>query len=113
MLISIGRDLDGRDLVVGRARHEGDMLPAKVKMEHGIAYISYGGVEHIKHDFEVHSSSRNSMIDDFLRSRLNDCHGIPSCEIPPIRFYGIICGACYLSIARNCMMSTTVILIIP
>ncbi|KAH0956632.1 hypothetical protein HN011_005842 [Eciton burchellii] len=53
MLIIIGRDLDGRNLAVGRAMHQGDILPAKVKLEHGIAYVSHGGAEHIKHDFEV------------------------------------------------------------
>ncbi|KAM0736495.1 hypothetical protein ACS0PU_006144 [Formica fusca] len=53
MLISIGRDMDGTNLVVGRAMHHGDVLPAKVKPDHGVAYVCYGGVEHTKHDFEV------------------------------------------------------------
>ncbi|GAB1863071.1 hypothetical protein CAJAP_04150 [Camponotus japonicus] len=53
MLISIGRDMDGTNLVVGRAMHQGDMLPAKVKPDHGVAYVCYGGVEYTKHDFEV------------------------------------------------------------
>lgn len=53
MMISIGRDLDGMNLVIGRAMHQGDMLPAKVKPDHGVAYVSYRGAEHIKHDFEV------------------------------------------------------------
>lgn len=54
-MIFVGKDLDGMNLVVGRALHQGDMLPAKVKPEHGVAYVSYGGNEHIKHDFEVKS----------------------------------------------------------
>ncbi|EFN63148.1 hypothetical protein EAG_12887 [Camponotus floridanus] len=33
--------------------HQGDMLPAKVKPDHGVAYVSYGGAEYTKHDFEV------------------------------------------------------------
>jgi len=53
MMISIGRDLDGMNLVIGRAMHQGDMLPAKVKPDHGVAYVCYGGAEHMKHDFEV------------------------------------------------------------
>ncbi|KYM83378.1 hypothetical protein ALC53_06110 [Atta colombica] len=53
MMISIGRDLDGMNLVVGRAMHQSDMLPAKVKPDHGVAYVSHGGAEHMKHDFEV------------------------------------------------------------
>ncbi|CAL7941812.1 unnamed protein product [Xylocopa violacea] len=52
-MISIGRDLDGMQLVVGRAVHNGDMLPAKVKPEHAIAYVCYEGSEHIKRDFEI------------------------------------------------------------
>ncbi|XP_020289100.1 uncharacterized protein LOC109857327 [Pseudomyrmex gracilis] len=53
MLITIGRDMDGMNLVVGRAHHQGDMLPAKVKPDHGVAYVCHGGNEHVKHDFEV------------------------------------------------------------
>ena len=49
----MGRDLDGSNLVIGRAKHEGDILPAKVKPEHGVAYVAHGGREHMKHDFEV------------------------------------------------------------
>lgn len=52
-MISIGRDLDGMNLVIGRAMHMGDMLPAKVKPDHSVAYVSHGGDEHMKHDFEV------------------------------------------------------------
>lgn len=52
-MIPIGKDLDGMDLVVGRAMHHGDMLPAKVKPAHGVAYVCHNGLEHIKHDFEV------------------------------------------------------------
>lgn len=59
MLISIGRDMDGMNLVVGRAMHQGDMLPAKVKPEHGVAYVCHGGAEYTKHDFEVYDSPRD------------------------------------------------------
>ncbi|XP_014480079.1 PREDICTED: natterin-3-like isoform X2 [Dinoponera quadriceps] len=52
-MISVGRDLDGANLVVGRAMHQGDMLPAKVKPEHGVAYVSHGGSEYTKHNFEI------------------------------------------------------------
>ncbi|CAK9826542.1 hypothetical protein ANTRET_LOCUS4373 [Anthophora retusa] len=52
-MITVGRDLDGMNLVVGRAVHQGDTLPAKVKPEHGVAYVSHNGVEHIKHNFEI------------------------------------------------------------
>lgn len=52
-MITIGRDQDGAQLVVARAHHHGDMLPAKAKPEQGIAYVAHGGAEHMKHDFEV------------------------------------------------------------
>ncbi|XP_076756579.1 uncharacterized protein LOC143426809 [Xylocopa sonorina] len=52
-MISVGRDLDGMQLVVGRAVHNGDMLPAKVKPDHAVAYVCHEGREHIKHDFEI------------------------------------------------------------
>ena len=52
-MISVGKDLDGSNLVVGRALHHGDMLPAKVKPEHGVAYVCHDGREHTKHDFEI------------------------------------------------------------
>lgn len=52
-MICAGRDLDGANLVVGRANHNGDVLPAKVKPEHAVAYVAYGGAEHEKHHFEV------------------------------------------------------------
>ncbi|XP_043800816.1 uncharacterized protein LOC122719230 [Apis laboriosa] len=52
-MISVGKDLDGMILVVGRAYHNGDMLPAKVKPEHGVAYVAHSGKEHMKHEFEI------------------------------------------------------------
>lgn len=90
MLIIVGRDLDGKNLAVGRARHQGDMLPAKVKLEHGIAYVSYGGVEHIKRDFEVQSRNREARPTGFP----SITHGIPGSA--PVELY----ETCVLSIAR-------------
>ncbi|XP_044017852.1 natterin-3-like [Aphidius gifuensis] len=52
-MIVIGHDLDGSALVIGRAYHHGEILPAKVKPQHGVAYVSYDGVEHTKYDFEI------------------------------------------------------------
>ncbi|XP_035741904.1 uncharacterized protein LOC118450321 isoform X1 [Vespa mandarinia] len=52
-MITIGRDLDGMNLVVGRARHNGDVLPAKVKPDHSVAYVCHDGNEHMKHEFEI------------------------------------------------------------
>lgn len=38
---------------MGRAFHEGDMIPAKVIPSRQVAYISYGGAEIPKHDYQV------------------------------------------------------------
>lgn len=51
--IEAGRDIDGSPLYVGRAYHEGDLIPAKVVASRRIAYVPHGGREHAKHDFEV------------------------------------------------------------
>ncbi|XP_033336870.1 natterin-4 [Megalopta genalis] len=48
-----GRDCDGTTIYVGRAYHEGDMLPAKVIPEKNVAYVCYNGEEHAKYDYEV------------------------------------------------------------
>uniref|UniRef100_A0A1A9WVZ0 Uncharacterized protein n=1 Tax=Glossina brevipalpis TaxID=37001 RepID=A0A1A9WVZ0_9MUSC len=48
-----GKDADGDDIYVGRAYHGNNLLPAKVIPRKGCAFISYGGQEHIKHEYEV------------------------------------------------------------
>ncbi|XP_018572194.1 natterin-3 [Anoplophora glabripennis] len=48
-----GRDLDGSTLYVGRAYHEGDWIPAKIIPQKHAAYVSYGGLEHLKTRYQV------------------------------------------------------------
>lgn len=48
-----GRDCDGSTIYVGRAFHEGDMLPAKVIPDKNVAYVCHNGEEHPKDTFEV------------------------------------------------------------
>lgn len=48
-----GVDSDGTVIFIGRAFHEGDMVPAKVMPDKNAAYICYGGEEIFKEDFEV------------------------------------------------------------
>ncbi|XP_018346986.1 PREDICTED: uncharacterized protein LOC108751364 [Trachymyrmex septentrionalis] len=48
-----GRDSDGSKLYVGRAFHDGDMLPAKVIPDKGVAYVCHNGEEHPKDNYEV------------------------------------------------------------
>ncbi|XP_011690934.1 PREDICTED: natterin-3-like [Wasmannia auropunctata] len=51
--VSGGRDCDGSPLYVGRAFHDGDMVPAKVIPDKGVAYICHSGEEHPKSNYEV------------------------------------------------------------
>lgn len=44
---------DSEDLYIGRARHEGALIPGKVVPSHGVCYISWGGLEHGKDEYEV------------------------------------------------------------
>ena len=48
-----GHDIDGSPIFVGRAYHNGDMVPAKVVPTHDVAYVSFGGQEVPKSEFEV------------------------------------------------------------
>lgn len=46
---------DGETLFVGRAHHEGALIPGKVKPGHSVCYIPWGGGEHGKADYQVSS----------------------------------------------------------
>lgn len=53
--VHAGRDIDGSDIYVGRARHDeaGGFLPAKVIPNRSCAYVSYGGREHMKDEYDL------------------------------------------------------------
>lgn len=55
-----GVDVDGATLYVGRAHHEGELLPAKVT--HDRAYVPHGGREHMKFDYEVLCEGNHSWV---------------------------------------------------
>ena len=57
--ILAGRDTDGSPIYVGRAKHEQDLIPAKVIPSKQVAYISYNGLEIPKHNFEVRIIQKN------------------------------------------------------
>ncbi|XP_014612835.1 PREDICTED: uncharacterized protein LOC106791603 isoform X2 [Polistes canadensis] len=44
---------DDEPLFVGRAHHEGALLPGKVKPSHSVCYVPWGGAEHGKTDYQV------------------------------------------------------------
>nr|XP_043067383.1 natterin-4-like [Drosophila bipectinata] len=48
-----GYDTDGSPLYVGRAYHEGSLLPAKVSPSRGLAYVANYGKEHRKTNYDV------------------------------------------------------------
>ncbi|XP_014292735.1 natterin-4 isoform X1 [Halyomorpha halys] len=51
--VQAGMDQDGGHIYVGRAFHEGDLIPAKVTPRHGCAFVPYNGVEITKMQYEV------------------------------------------------------------
>lgn len=47
---------DNENIYVGRAHHEGALIPGKVLSSHGVCYVAWGGGEHGKTDYEVKSN---------------------------------------------------------
>ena len=48
---------DNENLYVGRAQHEGAVIPGKIVSSHGVCYIPWGGAEHGHPDYEVLTGS--------------------------------------------------------
>lgn len=48
-----GVDIDGHQIYVGRAYHDGDWIPAKVIPGKQVAYVAYGGEEIAVDNFQV------------------------------------------------------------
>lgn len=48
-----GHDIDGSTIYVGRAYHDGDLIPAKVIPTKHAAYVPFNGAEIMKHDYQV------------------------------------------------------------
>lgn len=51
--VHAGHDIDGTQIYVGRAYHEGDLIPAKVMPSKRAAYVPYGGREVFVDNYEV------------------------------------------------------------
>ncbi|KAL1434365.1 hypothetical protein MTO96_011985 [Rhipicephalus appendiculatus] len=51
--VSGGTDLQGEETFVGRAAHDGDVLPGKVVPSRGVCYVAYGSCEHGYEDYQV------------------------------------------------------------
>ncbi|XP_037579611.1 uncharacterized protein LOC119462336 [Dermacentor silvarum] len=48
-----GMDLQGEDTFVGRAVHDGDVIPGKVVPSRGACYVAYGACEHCYQDYQM------------------------------------------------------------
>lgn len=48
-----GQDTDGSPIYIGRASHEGALIPGKAIKDHGVCYVAWGGGEHGKDSYEV------------------------------------------------------------
>lgn len=44
---------DNEQLYVGRASHEGALIPGKIVPSHGVCYVAWGGLEHGKEEYQV------------------------------------------------------------
>jgi len=53
---------DGEQIYVARASHEGGVIPGKLVPGHGVAYISWGGAEHGKPEYQVCADQKFKMI---------------------------------------------------
>lgn len=51
--VEAGYDCDGTPIYVGRAKHQNELLPAKVIPSKGCAYVSWGGQEHSKSYYDI------------------------------------------------------------
>ncbi|XP_064466160.1 natterin-3-like [Ornithodoros turicata] len=43
----------GSDIYIGRAEHDGDIIPGKVVPSHNVCYVPHGGREHAKPSYQV------------------------------------------------------------
>jgi len=80
-----GHDSDRSVIFVGRSMHNGDMLPAKVIPSKGTAYVSFGGYEISKHNFDVLTghgyywvSAHHHCIPPNAVSTGQSCSGLPN-----------------------------------
>ncbi|XP_020287829.1 uncharacterized protein LOC109856586 isoform X3 [Pseudomyrmex gracilis] len=53
---------DGEPLFVGRASHEGALIPGKVKPSHSVCYVAWGGEEHGKTDYQVLCNCKSTWV---------------------------------------------------
>ncbi|XP_046430548.1 uncharacterized protein LOC124184630 isoform X3 [Neodiprion fabricii] len=53
---------DGEPLFVARARHEGALIPGKLKPSHCVCYIAWGGAEHGKPEYQVLCGSSGTWV---------------------------------------------------
>lgn len=60
--VHAGQDLDGGPIYVGRAYHQGDLLPAKICPSHRCAFVSHGGRQVEEHTYEVRQFIRVTYI---------------------------------------------------
>ena len=50
-----GEDPEGGPLYIGRAQHDGGLIPGKVQPKHGCCYIAHGGNEISNEEYQVDS----------------------------------------------------------
>ena len=53
---------DNEQVYVGRASHEGALIPGKVVPSHGVCYVPWGGQEHGKTEYQVGEICLNALL---------------------------------------------------
>ncbi len=65
-----GTDSSGEKIYVGRAKHDGALLPGKIVPSHGVCYVSHCGAEHAVAKYQAGLGSFiPSLVRSFSRSR--------------------------------------------
>ncbi|XP_076351216.1 natterin-4-like [Tachypleus tridentatus] len=55
---------DGVDIIyIGRAHHQGEVVPGKVVPSHGCCYVPWGGVEHSHKEYQVLVNRNGSILE--------------------------------------------------
>lgn len=65
-----GIDSDGGNVYVGRAKHDGTLMPGKVVSTHKACYVACGDQERAEESYQVSSHSVNF---DYIDDERNHC----------------------------------------
>ena len=68
--VKCGDDVNGVAIYIGRAFHDGNLLPGKVIPSEGMAYVTYAGITHMKDKYEAGTTNNQEVVTASLFSHL-------------------------------------------